>query len=97
MLQAIDLAGCSRTPPHLRTADSAALKHPPSSPTFAPHRRSFMRAIPHHRPHGGCASTGSEPVYLRASRFSSQQSTPAIFGYGPFVSTYKAAMLIIGC
>ena len=39
-------------------------------------RTSQNRANRDHLAHGGCATTGCGPVYLRASRASSQASTP---------------------
>lgn len=73
---ASEYAGCSKTPPYVRTAVSAAEKQPPSSPFLCPHRASMRPASRHHREHGGCATTGCGPAYRRASRVSSQSSTP---------------------
>lgn len=75
--QACESQGCSSTPPNRRTASSAALKHPPSSPSL---NWWGLRVLPcqnlPHRWHGGCATTGCGPAYFLASRFSSHGSTP---------------------
>jgi hypothetical protein len=86
--------GCSRTPPNLRTAASAAAKHPRSSPGVR--RRASGLGPPEaylpHLSHGGCATAGHGPAYLRASRDSSHASTPGMSEYTPSRSTNRAAI-----
>ena len=88
-------SGCSRTPPNVLTAHSAAAKQPLSSPR---RRRSLELGPPYqylpHRFQGGCATTGCGPRYPRASLSRSQTSTPGIPEYGPSRSTYSAETAI---